>query len=602
MRPPGTHLGGLPLLALMAALSPAHAQQDSVTRRVYDVRALQSMDLERRPDGVDLRLPLATSFLDELEPESYDIRHEPEPRIVVSDWEDLLLELLGEREPDASFSAEELEGVLHVETDAATQARVEELLLAVESYALRVVELDVHVLSMSSLPAGTPTVLSPEAVEGLLASATPLHSARSFGRLGRRAVLSVESRSSALTDYDVEVAQKAVAADPQVTILRHSLSIGAIVNELSGGGLALRVWGRRGQPLEGRSVELEALGGASIELPSMSAMLVASSAEIPDGGGLLVTQDWNDDGAWLVRARVLGGPAPPEFLPLGGQVVQSMVVASPKLGSATPSGGFGSAQDHARAALGGRALVERAVLVERLAKAGEQLGLEGGLTLVGDAVYVAADALRAQAQQLIAEWNADTSAGTAVVELRAGLVESSETSRILASARTSSELAESLTRRLSGACRSGDSLLIVAGTESLYLMDFDVEIAEAATIADPILGALFSGASLWCRPAAMRRGGYTLWVDLACQASVGGVEQAPIVSWQALRPELEEYGPWGQLASAGAIEKVATARAQMRTVALVPDGEWALLGCEELGGTGSHLVAVVRVSSQRAAR
>ena len=47
---------------------------------------------------------------------------------------------------------------------------------------------------------------------------------------------------------------------------------------------------------------------------------------------------------------------------------------------------------------------------------------------------------------------------------------------------------------------------MVGGEERWYLQDYDVEIAEKATIADPTVVDQFQGFTFWCRPTASRAG------------------------------------------------------------------------------------------------
>ena len=192
---------------------------------------------------------------------------------------------------------------------------------------MRTIDLEVFVLPSSAVPPGTGAVLSAGQVDGLIASASLVAHASTPARLGERIKLDATSLEAVLIDYDVDVAEVAGSRDPQITVLREGIEIGAVVRAVAGGGFFLRAWGRRGeQDGPARTFSLPTLGATSVQQPRMRSALGVASATIPDGGGLLLGQDWSPEGFWLVRARSRGtghDGAPRPFVPVGSLTAPS---------------------------------------------------------------------------------------------------------------------------------------------------------------------------------------------------------------------------------------------------------------------------------------
>ena len=88
---------------------------------------------------------------------------------------------------------------------------------------------------------------------------------------------------------------------------------------------------------------------------------------------------------------------------------------------------------------------------------------------------------------------------TVSVDLRYGRLDNAEAAKLLLSGGPADWLAR-LPLRASGVARTGDSMLLTGGRESFYIADLDVEIAQAASIADPIIDTVQDGVILDVRP------------------------------------------------------------------------------------------------------
>jgi hypothetical protein len=587
------------LLLIGAALSaPLHAQDDALVRW-YDVRALEAAGLED-PHGVDLRLHLVSSYLDAFEPDGYDVALEDPADLDIDALTQLVLDGLGEAWPDDRVYADARAGRLRVEGTAETHAEVRHILEELAAHALETLEVEVAVLPR--VPPDARAVLSAAEADALFAAVPARDVYVSSVRAGRRALVGAESFAADLMDYDVEVAQRARTPDPQVTVLRTGLHLGLVAQPRSDGRIFLRTWGRNGQaPAAPRRVPLAHFDGAPLELPTHATTLGVVSAVVPDGGGLVVGGP-QGAGAWVVRVR-RRAPAAPDapFVPLADLTARPLVTPVVRLPRAAPSGGW--AYPESLDKLLGDAAIDVVYtpedVLEMLWDVREQRALGGSLQLVGQDLYVRGSAdLRGAARELVERLTRDVGSETLEVDVRFGLLPpSDERAALLVS--PPGALAARLPERLLGACRPGDTLLVVSGEESWYLQDHDFEIAEASVIPDPIIGTLFDGVGLWCLPNRVAPGRVALWVDFAAHATGDETRTARVATWEPRNPELtlDAPLPTGTFHATAEVELPRTACASTRSMLTLVDGEWALLCRAPLAGSQLVLVAVVRVSA-----
>lgn len=594
---------GLFVAALLSTGAASSFPEDTVVRW-YDVRSLHAVGVVD-PGGVDLRLPLRSSFLHDLEPDDYGVHLEEHDEPGPDGWLEGVLYDLDDRWPGSEFDAESRAGFLRVEASPLAHEEFAAVLGDLRRHVSRSVEVEVFVLPASVLSGDTRSVLGAEQATALLAGVEPLDYSRKSARLGQRVLLGGEGLAATLIDYDVEVAKKSRVPDPQVTVLYEGIHLGVIVRESLGGGYRVRTWGRRAVPEDPpRQIVLDHFGGAPLELPATSSALGVGSATIPNGGCLVLGQDWSPDGVWLIRVSEtdagrslqVGGS---RFVPLGDLTSVPLLVGSPRLPHTQPSGGLFVPEESIRQQLGETAterLFSPDDLRDRVRERAADLELEGRIALVGHSLYL-------RGTPAFLDW-----ASGEIGELHRGLV--SETVELdvrfstlkrgaalqLVSANDLARLVERLDQRLLGACRLGDSLLLLGGTERFYLKDHDVEIAESAAIPDPIIDELFEGVSFWCRPSRVGGGTLSAWVDLQVHEAARDPRRLPISVWEPREVEQrdDDPAPTGTYTLNAQVELPATARAELTSNVLMKDGEWTLLCCTGLAGSDRSLVAVAR--------
>ncbi len=594
---------GLVVATLLSAGAASSFPEDTVVRW-YDVRSLHAVGVVD-PGGVDLRLPLRSSFLYNLEPDGYDVHLEEDYGPGPDGWVENVLYDLGDRWPGGEFDAESRAGFLRLQASPLAHEEFAAVLGDLRRHVSRSVEVEVFVLPATVLATGTRSVLGAKETAALLAGAEPLDYSRKAARLGQRVRLGGEGFAATLIDYDVEVAKKSRVPDPQVTVLREGIELGVVIRESFAGGYRVRAWGRRTVPEDPpRKVVLEHFGGAPLELPATSSVLGVGSATIPNGGCLVLGQDWSSDGVWLIRVSEtdpgrslqVGGS---RFVPLGDLTSVPLLVESPRLPFAQPSGGLHVEEETTVSQLGDTAterLFSPEDLRDRIRDRAADLELEGRIALVGHSLYLrGTPAFLDWASGEIGELHHGLVSETVELDVRLGTLKRGAALQLV-SADDLAPLVERLDQRLLGACRLGDSLLLLGGTERFYLQDHDVEIAESAAIPDPIINELFEGVSFWCRPSRVGGGSLSAWVDLQVQEAARDPRRLPISVWEPREVEQrdDDPAPTGTYTLNAQVELPATARAELTSNVLMKDGEWTLLCCTSLAGSDRSLVAVAR--------
>jgi HPt (histidine-containing phosphotransfer) domain-containing protein len=358
-----------------------------------------------------------------------------------------------------------------------------------------------------------------------------------------------------------------------------------------------------------RRITLGFLGGAQLELPASDDNLCVGSASVSSGGGFLLGQDHGPEGVWLIRVREKEPTATPSsggsrFLPLGDLTSVPLLVDPVELRGTQPSGGIHVDEETLVQQLGEMAyerLFDPADLRDRIRWESDELGLQGNVALVGHHLYLrGSPAFLDWAASQIGELNRALASETVEIEVRMDTLERS-TALALVATEDPESLAERLDHRLLGACRLGDSLLLLGGTERFYLVDYDVEIAQAAAIPDPIVTDLFEGTSFWCRPNRAGSGVLSAWIDLQVQAPAREMREIPVSVWEPRDAERKDDTPMptGTYGLSALIELPATARAELTSNIRLPDGEWTLLCSTPLAGSDRQLVAVIRARARQ---
>lgn len=494
------------MLALCSAflflLAPL-PQSEELIERTYDVRAL---DAFAEVDALvpDPRLPLAAAYLDALAPDPEALMWPDGGVLPYGHWDRVILNLLLQEESEEVGTLDSIDGGLVASATEQGHARIESLLADIETVALRDCSIEVHLLDPAMIPDRTPNVLSMKQTRELL-SATPSSGTQvQRGRLARPTSIEMISRQAVLFDYDVEVAQYSSAQDPQVTVLKEGLLGGVLVDERGDGMLGIRFWARWGEAHRPIASVVSGPDDEQLQLPAADGMVIVASADVEPGGAVLVT------GAELPHAVLIRPRVEPRLAKATDQlaiidaadaldrphVVLPSVIAGP-----SPSGGWSWDElisweedwgvDHSP--------MDADDLDVLLADA-----LPHPSTLVGKHVLVrVAESDRAEVAKAVAKL-IPPRVSTYTLELRGGVVPFADLGAFEGSGADAA--IRSLPLLVSGAARDGDTLALKAGTEHFYIKDYDIEVAQGAFAADPIIGEVFAGSTLWARITAAPNG------------------------------------------------------------------------------------------------
>jgi hypothetical protein len=215
--------------------------------------------------------------------------------------------------------------------------------------------------------------------------------------------------------------------------------------------------------------------------------------------------------------------------------------------------------------------------------------------------------LRVAARAHIAELKSALASETYQIELRYGELASEELAGLLAGLLAGDEregayerLAAQLGQRLMTAARSGDSAAVTQGVETFYLQDYDVEIAQAASILDPIVASLFEGLTFWCVPTRAPSGELVTSVDLVYHAPSGALGEVLSTDWDP-NPMTEAETtplPIGEFKRRNVIELAASHPVRVRHAVRAEDGVWTPVAMTALDGE-RMFAALLRVTGRR---
>ena len=591
--------------ALILPLAAPGLFQDEPTVRWYDLRGLmagaltQDVALDVRPHGAGLGL---WAF----EPQSYDVPLEDSYDQALEDVEDLLEALLSERFELGAYDLDQRGGVLRVEGTQAVHADLQARLTELTALASERVAVEVWRVPTAVLPRDLAPTLDAATFAALVASSEATPVAQRSIPLGRRTTLATAAYEAAHYDYDVEVAQGAIVVDPQVTVVPTGTDLGVHVRLGADGRLLVRIWGRHGEPTRPfPRLAIPSLAGASVELPEVASQVVYGSAQLASGEALVLGA-----GAAAFLARVQRAPGASAQVGAGaplqpmGELTSRFVRASPAtLARAAPSGGWTPEdRDVPRWFEEAAPLFDPDEVLQALTALREARGLEGRIARCGDLVYAPDPGpLRAALQAELQALCAALAPETAAVEFRHGVLGPEELRK-----RSLDELVALLPERALGSVRVGETLTLVDVVESLQLLDFDVEIAQASAISDPIIGRISLGSTLWCAPLRAPDGSWSVSFELVHQTPGGAdgelVRPHVVAHWDP-SPVTESDRipqPIGRFRAVDSLQLSATRIMDVRGTIAAQDGVWQLVHLGPEGGnSGRFFVVVARVSGRR---
>jgi len=594
---------------LLVTLAPASPIQDDVLVRWYDARALLAPAMARQP-SIDLRTHLRAARLHDLEPDRYDIALEEPLSLAHEGLEDIIEDLVLGLSEVGDVDIDERSGMLRVAASAPAQAEVARILSDLTALATDTVEVELHRLGPKAWDAQRGAVLDSASVDTLLAASESSLIARRTIPVGRASALSTAAFESFMYDYDVEVAQGAMAADPQVTVVRTGVEFAAHVQIAADGRLVLRAWGRdAAQDQPHRERVIPGFGGASVQLPRVATQLFTGSAVVSSGGALLLG-DANGGSGFALRIQRGAAPGAPgsETSPFVacGEVTFSAARTWPEpLYKASPSGGWAPRDDDKPAWFEDRdALLEPEEVFDTFQDLCQERGLTGRMRRIGAYIYVPEEGpLRVATRAHIADLNGALRSETFDVELRYGALATAELAGLLASVTQGGSyepLLAQLGQRALTAARSGDSASVTQGVESFYLQDYDAEIAQSASILDPIIAPSFEGLGFWCVPLRAPTGEVLTTIDLAFHVGGLALREFGIADWDPVPvTKLDESPvPIGEFVRRNSIELAESRPVVVHQAIRAADGDWALVAVAPIDGKRSF-AALLRVTGRR---
>lgn len=336
-------------------------------------------------------------------------------------------------------------------------------------------------------------VLDAAAARKFLASSVAVAEASTTTASDRAAALRAGTDLAFVADVDVEVAAKAAIGDPVVRRLPLGLTARVAAYALPDGRFLVRVGGVHAT-LEAGPVAAP-LGSrllGDIQSLRTSSTSVAGAA-ILESGGAFVLGAAGGAGYWVAQVVRVKPPAEASgdraWIACDGVTLRGGQIAGTAVDTVRPSDG----EKHDR---GGMTDLDAPAsgddLVEHLRRAlwpeGERSEAES-VELFGGKLLVRGGAAFQQRARAAATGFAAAAVRVGAAEMRYGVVAPAAAAAYLAGQGD----AAALSGRMIVAGAAGERFRAVAGTERTCVADHDVEIAQEAFVADPIVTSVFSG-------------------------------------------------------------------------------------------------------------
>ena len=577
--------------ALSSQADPA-APPVEIARR-YDLRPAVSVGAPP-PPGVIMDLHVSTAAIDALEPDGYDVALGPETKLVAKDCL-RAVEFAVASASGATESELDQDGrwLYLTGTEAAHRAAAAAL-HQLEALNLDSVDVEVLTVSRAGHEIESAGWLSAEATSALLTAAEH-HRSLLPVRIGRQATLNQTQTRSFLYDYDVEIAQGAVVADPVVSILRTGTHIGVRVDRAANGtGFIVRTWGRTGReaaPM--RIVKLPVMGNTPIELPSVRSSIWTSSARLAPGEAMVV--DAGTDELMLLRVLPSTGSTSMPPVSLGAYALQPMRPNLVSLPRTQPSQGFsdprGSIDDFGPKGL--TALPDQKELLARL-------GLSNIHTVGTHLICPDGSSSAQQAAAAIQALSKGQPVVNYAIEVRYRVLDAAQATAIRTEPDWRAFAADPSTQSLSSTTIGDDATLLVNGVESAYLADFDTQVAGGAVGPDPIVSTRFQGASIWCAPMKSSSGALRAWFDVQFQEERELPRTVNTVSYHPAPSSGNANDPrfQGDMRLDLPIELSTTESAGGVCLARLTDGAWGHVLTQPIGPDGRELLVIAKITTR----
>ncbi|MFT7171622.1 MAG: hypothetical protein ACI80K_004776 [Paracoccaceae bacterium] len=576
--------------AFSAQAGPA-AQSAEIVRH-YDLRPSLTAGVPP-PAGVTMDLHVSTSAIDGLEPGGYDVDLGPETDLEAEDCLDAIRFALRSAEGAEVADLAHDERRLRLTGNAAAHRAAAAALGQLEALNLNSVDVEVVVIPRTPALLASAGWISAEAASTLLSEAPNQRRSLFPVRIGRRTTLNQTQTKSFLHDYDVEIAQGAVVADPTVSILRTGTHLGVRVDHAADGtGFVVRTWGRSGaEAAPMRSITLPVLGDTVLELPSVHSSIWASSARLADGEAMVIDAGAEELMLLLIREDTASGSMP--RVSLGAHALQPMRPEILSLPRAAPSGGYGHHRQ-SMSSYGPEALMERLDKHELL----EQLNLTRVPTI---GTHLLCPQGSKAAQEATAAIQALTKAQPVAeyaIDVRFQVLNASGAKALRGTTDWSAFANDPSTRRFSSTTIGHDATLLVSGIETAYLQDHDMQIAAGAVGPDPIVKTTFQGASIWCSPMRTASGDIRAWFDVQVQEDLKRPRTITAVSYHPAPDTGNKNSPRfeGEMRLDLPIELPVTESAGGISLARLNDGAWGHVLTQAIGRDGAELLVIAKIT------
>ena len=589
------------LLALSILATPVLAAPqggDGVRTAWYNLHPIAAAN-GSWPEGVHMNLHVSTSFLGSLEPSVSDVYgvwegdDEISMGVVVNAVESAIRDdPVAEVSSVRSFRGR-LEVIGNDAAHAVAERTVEELTSVIDDGA----SIEVFRVSDGAIPAGTGSVLTAEAAGALISTLNDVAVSRGHAPFSRRTHFGREKVHSFVAGYDAEVAQGAIAAKPNISIIRSGLHVGVKIDLAADGRrIITRVWGRDGAHPELRTVALEKFAGAELELPSTQTSLFTSSAMLEPGGALVIDHDSGGEGALVVRVVPDADNSTEIAMPIGEFAMTGMRIDPIFLPSASPTYGLGRSNE--RLALSTAPWFDQEM--DPVQYISELLDLPkiGSVVIPirGRAYVGARSADGARLAKGLADLASSVDIATFDLDIRYATTPTAEIPMQFG-ADDLRALAEAPdTRRLLGSAIEGDTMLLLGGIESAYLRDHAVQISAGAVIAEPITATIFSGICIWCSPVSHDPERASAWFDVNFLRSSGIDRTKKLASYEPAAGDGEKNAPvaTGAFGLDLEVELPESTGAAARTLVSMAYDEWTLIMLQPIPGEGESLVVLAR--------
>ena len=564
------------VLVIMAASAPS--QDQSFGYRVFDLRYLIGQDVHV---PLEAELPLWRVYSQNWEREG---RGMGEAQVSIDQVVDMIRETVARESWDEEgCSLNSSWGSVVVKNKPAVLDEVGKFLDWLQTALMRPVTVELY-----RVPAGKVTqsgALSAAEVKRLIALPGVKTQARLELPSGRTRRVRAGTTVSFLGDYDVEVAQSAQVADPLIMVLHDGLDLRIRTQVTPDGRVCVRVMGRDSslEKLQLRDADSTWVG--RIQFPVVDSQVVMGTGVVEAGGGMLFgAAQGDDDGVFLVRATPrkvadrspIGGCA---LIPLGAGTIAQPQAGPLRLGSPARSGESSTQiEDGDREEI---RLISPDGVIEMCRTAVDPAGWDEdpyrSLWIINGQLFVKGPDKVLDGVRKLVTGISDSYLKNVGLEVRMGLVSSEDAAGAASGQADLAALAGRLDTKTWISTLAGEDFRQMLGREQAYLKDHDVEIAEKATIADPVVATIFSGIAFQGRISRVGRGRLGLRGQFVIQDLDGEVTAVD-----------------GNANDIGVVDVPSTGITEADVTQTLDDGRWTLLRLAPRPGKADILAILVR--------